>query len=134
MILSRCVSLPFLFLCGLYSCLCVCEQTLFTFPQSVGIAGGRPSSSYYFVGYQAEQLFYLDPHHTRPCIPLQPVSDLNLSSQSTRSSTHRTSSSIEPTEVNATRLTSNRRGARRMKRKDDIDASNWPDSSSSSPA
>ncbi len=45
---------------------------LFTFPQSVGIAGGRPSSSYYFVGSQAESLFYLDPHHARPTIPLRP--------------------------------------------------------------
>ncbi|KAJ7743157.1 hypothetical protein B0H16DRAFT_1250707, partial [Mycena metata] len=40
-------------------------KQLYTFPQSVGIAGGRPSSSYYFVGAQAEGLFYLDPHHSR---------------------------------------------------------------------
>jgi len=47
------------------------SQTLFTFPQSVGIAGGRPSSSYYFVASQANSLFYLDPHFTRPAIPLE---------------------------------------------------------------
>ena len=47
-------------------------QTLYTWPQSVGIAGGRPSSSYYFVGSQADNLFYLDPHHARPAIPLRP--------------------------------------------------------------
>ncbi|KAI0757764.1 peptidase family C54-domain-containing protein [Daedaleopsis nitida] len=46
-------------------------KTLYTFPQSVGIAGGRPSSSYYFVGSQADNLFYLDPHHARPAIPLR---------------------------------------------------------------
>lgn len=46
-------------------------KSLFTFPQSVGIAGGRPSSSYYFVGSQASSLFYLDPHFTRPAIPLR---------------------------------------------------------------
>lgn len=46
-------------------------QALFTWPQSVGISGGRPSSSYYFVGAQADSLFYLDPHHTRPTIPLR---------------------------------------------------------------
>ena len=46
-------------------------QALFTFPQSVGIAGGRPSSSYYFVAYQANSLFYLDPHLTRPAVPLR---------------------------------------------------------------
>ncbi|KAL7945259.1 hypothetical protein V8C42DRAFT_325034 [Trichoderma barbatum] len=38
-------------------------------PQSVGIAGGRPSSSHYFVGSQGSYLFYLDPHHTRKAIP-----------------------------------------------------------------
>ncbi|KIL91832.1 cysteine protease atg4 [Fusarium avenaceum] len=37
--------------------------------QSVGIAGGRPSSSHYFVGAQGSFLFYLDPHHTRPALP-----------------------------------------------------------------
>ncbi|KAK4086811.1 hypothetical protein Purlil1_8761 [Purpureocillium lilacinum] len=38
-------------------------------PQSAGIAGGRPSSSHYFVGVQGKFLFYLDPHHTRPALP-----------------------------------------------------------------
>ncbi|OOF98474.1 hypothetical protein ASPCADRAFT_161938 [Aspergillus carbonarius ITEM 5010] len=39
------------------------------FPQSVGIAGGRPSASHYFVGAQGSHLFYLDPHYTRPAFP-----------------------------------------------------------------
>ncbi|KAI9461081.1 cysteine protease required for autophagy [Russula earlei] len=46
-------------------------KALYTFPQSIGIAGGRPSSSYYFVGSQADNLFYLDPHHSRTTIPLR---------------------------------------------------------------
>lgn len=46
------------------------SQALFTWPQSVGIAGGRPSSSYYFVASQANSLFYLDPHFTRPAVSL----------------------------------------------------------------
>ncbi|KAF3931712.1 hypothetical protein ABW19_dt0205594 [Dactylella cylindrospora] len=37
--------------------------------QSVGIAGGRPSSSHYFIGVQGQSLFYLDPHNTRPLLP-----------------------------------------------------------------
>ncbi|WPG98048.1 Hypothetical protein R9X50_00083200 [Acrodontium crateriforme] len=41
-------------------------------PQSVGIAGGRPSSSHYFIGHQADRFFYLDPHSTRPMLPSQP--------------------------------------------------------------
>ncbi|KAK5155688.1 Cysteine protease atg4 [Oleoguttula sp. CCFEE 6159] len=40
--------------------------------QSIGIAGGRPSSSHYFIGTQGSHFFYLDPHYTRPAIPLQP--------------------------------------------------------------
>ncbi|KAJ6622408.1 hypothetical protein B0H10DRAFT_903785 [Mycena sp. CBHHK59/15] len=46
-------------------------KMLYTFPQSVGI--GRPSSSYYFVGVQGEGFFYLDPHHSRPTVPLRPA-------------------------------------------------------------
>ena len=45
---------------------------MYTFPQSVGIAGGRSSSSNYFVGSQADNLFYLDPHQTRATVPLRP--------------------------------------------------------------
>ncbi|KIM74182.1 hypothetical protein PILCRDRAFT_46752, partial [Piloderma croceum F 1598] len=40
--------------------------------QSVGIAGGRPSWSYYFIGSQADNLFYLDPHHAHLAVPLRP--------------------------------------------------------------
>ncbi|KAL7010050.1 Cysteine protease atg4 [Cystobasidiomycetes sp. EMM_F5] len=38
----------------------------FSLPQCVGIAGGRPSSSYYFVAAQGSDLVYIDPHHTKP--------------------------------------------------------------------
>lgn len=48
-----------------------CLQSIFTFPQCIGIAGGRPSSSYYFVASQGDHLFYLDPHYTRPAVALE---------------------------------------------------------------
>ena len=53
-------------------------KALYTLPQSVGIAGGRPSSSYYFVGSQADNLFYLDPHHTRATVPLRPPTQTQI--------------------------------------------------------
>ena len=40
-----------------------------TYPQSIGIAGGRPSSSHYFAGCQGDTFLYLDPHETRPALP-----------------------------------------------------------------
>ncbi|GAA5857896.1 hypothetical protein JCM8547_006020 [Rhodosporidiobolus lusitaniae] len=43
---------------------------IFRLPQTVGIAGGRPSSSYYFVAAQGNSLFYIDPHHPRPAVPV----------------------------------------------------------------
>lgn len=39
-------------------------------PYSVGIAGGRPSSSHYFLGCQADYLLYLDPHIPQQAILL----------------------------------------------------------------
>ncbi|KAJ7495787.1 hypothetical protein B0H11DRAFT_2227311 [Mycena galericulata] len=49
-------------------------QFLYTFPQSVGIAGGRPSSSYYcrHAGWRPLLPRPLDPHHSRPAVPLRP--------------------------------------------------------------
>ncbi|TVY21950.1 putative cysteine protease atg4 [Lachnellula arida] len=45
-------------------------KTSLQMPQSIGIAGGQPSSSHYFIGVQGPHFFYLDPHQTRPALPL----------------------------------------------------------------
>lgn len=42
----------------------------FTFPQSLGILGGRPGASTYIVGMQDEKAFYLDPHETQTVVDL----------------------------------------------------------------
>ncbi|KAL2009268.1 hypothetical protein VTN00DRAFT_7462 [Thermoascus crustaceus] len=46
------------------------------YPQSVGIAGGRPSASHYFIGVQGSYFFYLDPHHTRAALPYHDIGDV----------------------------------------------------------
>ncbi|KAG9228809.1 putative cysteine protease atg4 [Amylocarpus encephaloides] len=61
-------------------------------PQSMGIAGGRPSSSHYFIGVQGSFFFYLDPHHPRPALPLhadvESYSDEDVNSCHTRGLQH----------------------------------------------
>jgi len=47
---------------------CLCA--LFGLRQSVGIIGGAPRRSFYFVGCQGEQLLYLDPHEVQPALGL----------------------------------------------------------------
>lgn len=43
----------------------------FTFPQSLGILGGRPGASTYIVGVQEEEAFYLDPHEVQQVADIQ---------------------------------------------------------------
>lgn len=35
------------------------------------IKSGQPSASHYFVGHRGSSFFYLDPHHTRPALPMR---------------------------------------------------------------
>ncbi|KAM7463408.1 hypothetical protein LguiA_031529 [Lonicera macranthoides] len=43
----------------------------FTFPQSLGILGGRPGASTYIVGVQDDKAFYLDPHEVHPVVDIR---------------------------------------------------------------
>ncbi|XVF14651.1 hypothetical protein REPUB_Repub09cG0080000 [Reevesia pubescens] len=45
-------------------------QATFTFPQCLGILGGKPGASTYIVGVQEENVFYLDPHEVQPVVNL----------------------------------------------------------------
>ncbi|GLT66067.1 hypothetical protein SLA2020_384600 [Shorea laevis] len=45
-------------------------QATFTFPQSLGILGGKPGASTYIVGVQDENVFYLDPHDVQSVVNL----------------------------------------------------------------
>lgn len=44
-------------------------RATFSFPQSLGIMGGKPGASTYIVGVQDEKAFYLDPHEVKPVQP-----------------------------------------------------------------
>lgn len=63
-------------------------SALFTQPQFMGIAGGRPSSAHYFFARQADKLFFLDPHFPRASLPyhedLARYTDKDLDSVHTR--------------------------------------------------
>uniref|UniRef100_A0A0C9RXV9 Cysteine protease n=1 Tax=Wollemia nobilis TaxID=56998 RepID=A0A0C9RXV9_9CONI len=44
----------------------------FTFPQSVGMVGGKPGASTYIVGVQDNQALYLDPHEVQQVVEISP--------------------------------------------------------------
>ncbi|KAF9157894.1 Cysteine protease atg4b [Mortierella sp. AD011] len=45
-------------------------KQLFRIPQFMGIAGGRPGRSLYFVACQGEELYYYDPHFVKPRVTM----------------------------------------------------------------
>ncbi|KAJ2962990.1 hypothetical protein NQZ79_g1999 [Umbelopsis isabellina] len=50
-------------------------KAFFRLPQFVGIAGGRPNSSLYFIGLQGDDLIYLDPHFSRSAIQTKSLNE-----------------------------------------------------------
>ncbi|ORZ23258.1 hypothetical protein BCR42DRAFT_318587 [Absidia repens] len=50
-------------------------KACFQLPYFVGIAGGRPNSSLYFMGLQDDELIYIDPHFSRPALETKNLVD-----------------------------------------------------------
>ncbi|PVV03627.1 hypothetical protein BB560_001890 [Smittium megazygosporum] len=49
-----------------------------TVPQTVGIAGGKPSSALYFPGFDNNDLIYLDPHINKPAVEQRKIDEYCL--------------------------------------------------------
>lgn len=47
-------------------------ESLFMIPQSIGVIGGKPYSSFYFIAGQGEVLHFLDPHFVQEYVPIPP--------------------------------------------------------------
>lgn len=50
-------------------------RTVLKWPHSIGIVGGRPGSSLYFVGFQGDNVLFLDPHETQQVVADSEVGD-----------------------------------------------------------
>ncbi|PIN21229.1 Cysteine protease required for autophagy - Apg4p/Aut2p [Handroanthus impetiginosus] len=69
----------------------------FTFPQSLGILGGRPGASTYILGVQDENAFYLDPHEVQQVVDIKRDNvDVDTSSYHCNVVRHISLDSIDP--------------------------------------
>lgn len=80
-------------------------QMLFSIPQFLGIIGGRPSASYFFVGHHEENLFYLDPHTNQPYTEFTPANPENIPEGSVRTYMQSLISSFVPPAIGRMSMT-----------------------------
>ncbi|XP_050313263.1 cysteine protease atg4da [Anthonomus grandis grandis] len=73
----------------------LCLTTLFSIKECIGIIGGRPKHSLYFVGYQDDKLIHLDPHYCQEVVDVW-AADFPLTSFHCRSPRKIPISKIDP--------------------------------------
>ncbi|XP_028804686.1 cysteine protease ATG4 isoform X1 [Neltuma alba] len=72
-------------------------HSTFTFPQSLGILGGKPGASTYIIGVQNEKAFYLDPHDVQQVVNINgDDQEVNTSSYHCNGIRHIPLESIDP--------------------------------------
>lgn len=81
-------------------------QMLFSIPQFLGIVGGRPSASYFFIGHHEGNLLYLDPHTNQPYVDFTPAVPDDIVKDSVQDSTITLLSTYQPTDVGRMPITS----------------------------
>jgi len=57
-------------------------KELLSYPESIGMIGGRPGLAYYIVGYSKDRLIYLDPHFVQESVKNKRELEKNLESYS----------------------------------------------------
>lgn len=73
-----------------------CLTTLFSIKECIGIIGGRPKHSLYFVGYQDDKLIHLDPHYCQEVVDVWASEDFPLATFHCRSPRKLPISKIDP--------------------------------------
>jgi cysteine protease ATG4 len=58
-------------------------KLIFEMECCVGIAGGKPNSSFFFIGYEGENMIYLDPHAIRQAVTVKDITSYSMSELST---------------------------------------------------
>jgi len=73
-----------------------CLTTLFSIKECIGIIGGRPKHSLYFVGFQDDKLIHLDPHYCQEVVDVWASEDFSLTTFHCRSPRKLPISKIDP--------------------------------------